>query len=293
MKRLFTIFVAAALAASLLAACGSSASTAPSQPASEASSQPASASLPASTSGATTKLVVGASPAPHAEILEQVVPILAEQGIELEIKVFNDYVVPNTALNDGSLDANYFQHKPYLDDFNAKNGLDLVSAAAIHFEPLGIYPGKSNDLAAIKDGAVIGVPNDATNEARALKLLEAQGLITLPEGIGFEAVPADIIDNPHKIKFVELEAAQLPASLPDLDFAVINGNYAVGANIADTVLVTESKDSDSAQTFANIIAVRKGDENRPEIKALIAALESEQIRTFILETYKGVVVPVF
>ncbi len=290
MKHLKKVLLAASLSAALLlSACGGAASSS-----SSASVQASSAAgSTAQSQVEKTTLVIGASPAPHAEILEQVVPILAEQGITLEIKIFNDYIIPNTALNDGSLDANYFQHKPYLDDFNEKNNMDLVSAAAIHFEPLGLYPGKTATLDALADGAVIGIPNDTTNEARALYLLEAQGLIKLKEGVGFEAVPTDIVENPHNLKFKELEAAQLPASLPDLDFAVINGNYAVGAEIADTVLVTESKDSTSAQTFANIIAVRKGDENRPEIKALIAALESEEIHTFILEKYNGVVVPVF
>ena len=292
MKNFKKVLLAASLSAALLlSACGSAASSSTSSVSAQgASSTGASASQ--SQVGKTT-LIIGASPAPHAEILEQIVPVLAEQGITLEIKIFNDYIIPNTALYDGSLDANYFQHKPYLDDFNEKNKMDLVSAAAIHFEPLGLYPGKTATLEELADGAVIGIPNDTTNEARALYLLEAQGLIKLKEGVGFEAVPSDIVENPRNLKFKELEAAQLPASLPDLDFAVINGNYAVGAEIADTVLVTESEESTSAQTFANIIAVRNGDENRPEIKALIAALESEEIRAFILEKYNGVVVPVF
>ena len=292
MKNIKKVLLAASLSAALLlSACGSAASSSTSSVSAQgASSTGASASQ--SQVGKTT-LIIGASPAPHAEILEQIVPVLAEQGITLEIKIFNDYIIPNTALYDGSLDANYFQHKPYLDDFNEKNKMDLVSAAAIHFEPLGLYPGKTATLEELADGAVIGIPNDTTNEARALYLLEAQGLIKLKEGVGFEAVPSDIAENPRNLKFKELEAAQLPASLPDLDFAVINGNYAVGAEIADTVLVTESEESTSAQTFANIIAVRNGDENRPEIKALIAALESEEIRAFILEKYNGVVVPVF
>ena len=292
MKNIKKVLLAASLSAALLlSACGSAASSSTSSVSAQgASSTGASASQ--SQVGKTT-LIIGASPAPHAEILEQIVPVLAEQGITLEIKIFNDYIIPNTALYDGSLDANYFQHKPYLDDFNEKNKMDLVSAAAIHFEPLGLYPGKTATLEELADGAVIGIPNDTTNEARALYLLEAQGLIKLKEGVGFEAVPSDIVENPRNLKFKELEAAQLPASLPDLDFAVINGNYAVGAEIADTVLVTESEESTSAQTFANIIAVRNGDENRPEIKALIAALESEEIRAFILEKYNGVVVPVF
>ena len=292
MKNFKKVLLAASLSAALLlSACGSAASSSSSSASAQGASSTGASASQSQVEKAT--LVIGASPAPHAEILEQVVPVLAEQGITLEIKIFNDYIIPNTALYDGSLDANYFQHKPYLDDFNEKNKMDLVSAAAIHFEPLGLYPGKTAALEGLADGAVIGIPNDTTNEARALYLLEAQGLIKLKEGVGFEAVPSDIVENPKNLQFKELEAAQLPASLPDLDFAVINGNYAVGAEIADTVLVTESEDSTSAQTFANIIAVRNGDENRPEIKALIAALESEEIRAFILEKYNGVVVPVF
>lgn len=288
MKKTFrTALLAATLAGTLfLSACGGAASSS-----AAASSQ--SASTSASVTAENVTLTIGASPAPHAEILEQVAPLLAKQGITLDIKVFNDYVIPNTAVDDGSLDANYFQHLPYLEDFNLKNGTDIVSAAAIHFEPLGIYPGKTATIEDLTEGALVGIPNDTTNEARALYLLEAQGLIKLKEGVGFEAVPSDIVENPLNLTFKELEAAQLPASLPDFDIAVINGNYAVGAGLEDKLLVSEDKDSDSALTFANIIAVRSGDENRPEIKALVEALQSEEIRQFIEEQYKGVVVPVF
>ncbi|MDL2324568.1 MetQ/NlpA family ABC transporter substrate-binding protein [Ruminococcaceae bacterium OttesenSCG-928-A16] len=278
MKKIKFALLASALSASLLlAACGGNA----------ASSVPA----PASTASAASNLVlkVGASPAPHAEILEQVKPVLAQQGITLEIVEFNDYIIPNTALEDGDLDANYFQHQPYLDDFNAKNDTHLVTAAAIHIEPLGIYPGKTQTLEELAEGALIGIPNDTTNESRALRLLEAEGLITLKEGVGNEAVPADIVQNPHKLKFLELEASTLPVSLPDVDFAVINGNYAVGAGIGNTALATEGGES----PYVNVIAIREGNENRLEIKALVAALQTEEVRNFIVEKYDGVVVPVF
>lgn len=239
-----------------------------------------------------TVLKVGASPSPHAEILQFVKEKLATQGIDLQIKEFTDYVIPNRALDSKELDANFFQHKPYLDDFNKNNGTDLVSAAAIHFEPLGIYGGKSSDLSTISDKAELTVPNDTTNEARALLLLEKQGLITLKEGVGLEATVKDIQKNPHNLKITEMEAAQLPRVLQDVDFAVINGNYAVGAGISDSVLVTEDKDSAAAKQFANIIAVRSGDETREDILALIAALQSDEVKTFLAEKYNATVIPV-
>lgn len=279
--------VAASLALALaFTACGSSASSSAPAASSAASSAPAS-------SGTSVTLKVGASPAPHAEILEHVKPLLAEQGINLEIVQFDDYVLPNTALEDGDLDANYFQHQPYLTDFNEKNGTHIVSIGSIHFEPLGLYAGKTASLEAIPDGAVIGIPSDNTNGARALQLLAANGLLTLKDGVGLSATELDIAENPHNIKIKALEAAQLPASLPDLDFAVINGNYAVGAKIADKVIATEDKDSEAAQTFANILCVREGNESRPELKALLAALQSDTVRDYINASYEGVVVPVF
>ncbi|HIS19949.1 MAG TPA: MetQ/NlpA family ABC transporter substrate-binding protein [Candidatus Spyradocola merdavium] len=239
-----------------------------------------------------TTLVVGASPAPHAEILEFVKPMLAEQGIDLQIEEFTDYVLPNQALESGDLDANYFQHLPYLLNYNESTGATLVSAGSIHFEPLGIYAGKSQDLSSIPDGAVIAVPNDATNEARALQLLAAQGLITLPEGAGLNVTARDVVDNPHNIEFLEIAAEQVPRTLQDVDFAVANGNYAVEAGILDKVLVTEDASSEGAQTYPNVIAVREGDEDREDIQALVAALKSEETRAFIEETYGASVVPV-
>ena len=238
-------------------------------------------------------IVVGASPSPHAQILEAVSEQLAQKGYQLEIKEFTDYIMPNTALEDGELDANFFQHQPYLTDFNEKNGTKLVSAAAIHFEPLGIYGGKTADLADLPEGAQIAVPNDTTNEARALWLLQAQGIIEVDEQTGLEATKQDITSNPKNVEIVEMEAAQLPRALADVDFAVINGNYAVAAEIADQVLVTEDKDSEAAKQYANIVAVREGDENREDIKALVEALQSDEVKAYIEETFGSTVIPVF
>lgn len=238
------------------------------------------------------KLVVGASPSPHAEILKEVQSVLKEKGIELEIKEFTDYVQPNLALQDKKLDANYFQHQPYLDDFNSKNNTDIVSAARVHYEPMGLYPGKVKSLEALADGASIAVPNDTTNEARALLLLERTGLIKIKPEAGLGATAKDITENPKNIQIKELEAAQLARALPDVDLAVINGNYALeaGFNVATDSLAKEEADSEAAQTYANILAIRKGDENREDIKALVEALKSEEVKKFIDEKYKGAVV---
>ena len=240
-------------------------------------------------------LKVGASVTPHAQILSIAKDILAEEGIELEIVEFSDYVIPNTSLESGDLDANYFQHKPYMDDFNAGHGTHLVSVAAIHYEPFGIYAGKTASIADLADGATISVPNDGSNEARALKLLEAQGLITLKADAGFTATVQDIAENPKNLNIVEMEAAQLTISLQDVDLAVINGNYALqaGLNAATDALVTEDPNSDAAQTYANIVAVREGDESREDIQALIKALQSDAVRDFITKTYGANVIPVF
>ncbi|MEG1994035.1 MAG: MetQ/NlpA family ABC transporter substrate-binding protein, partial [Oscillospiraceae bacterium] len=189
--------------------------------------------------------------------------------------------------------ANFFQHKPYLDNFNEKNGTDLSSAAAIHFEPLGIYPGKTATLEEIQDGAVIAVPNDTTNEARALQLLVALGLIEMDKDAGLEATPHDITSNPKNLEIMEIEAAQVPRTLPDVDFGVINGNYALAAEVNETVLETEASDSEGAKQYANIIAVKTGNEDNELIKALIEALETEDVKNFMNEKYGVTVVPVF
>ena len=298
MKKLLSAALAASLTLSL-AACGSSAaSSAPasSEAASEAVSSEAASSAAESTNDlAGTKLVVAASPTPHAEILEVAKELLAEQGITLEIKEFSDYVQPNLVTENGEVDANYFQHTPYLDSFNAENGTHLVSVGAIHYEPFGIYPGKSNDLANIADGATIAVPNDTTNEARALQLLAAQGIITVREGAGLTATVNDIEENPHNVKIQEIEAAQLPRTVQDVDFAVINGNYAMeaGFSVGKDALATEDASSEAAQTYANILVVKEGNENSPAIQALLTALQSDKVRDYINETYDGAVVPIF
>lgn len=237
---------------------------------------------------------VGASPSPHAEILQQVKEEVEAQGYTLEIVEYNDYVIPNTAVDQGELDANFFQHKPYLDNFNTEKGTDIVSVAAIHFEPLGIYSAKVSAVSEITEGAIIGVPNDATNEARALLLLEANGLITLKADAGVNATVNDIESNPLNIVIKEIEAAQLPLSLQDLDAAVINGNYAIsgGLNVSDAIAVEEST-SIAAETYANILAVKAGNENSEKVQVLINALQSDAVKTYIENTYAGAVVPVF
>lgn len=240
-------------------------------------------------------LKVGASVTPHAEILKVAKDELAKEGITLEIVEFTDYVLPNTSLESGDLDANYFQHKPYLDTFNAEHGTNLVSVAAIHYEPFGIYAGKTASIEALQDGATISVPNDGSNEARALLVLEAQGLIKLKEGVGTTATVLDIAKNPKNLNIIEMEAAQLAISLQDVDLAVINGNYALqaGLNAATDALATEDANSAAAQEYANILAVKAGNESDPRIAKLIAALESDAVRDYINNTYKGAVVPLF
>lgn len=238
---------------------------------------------------------IGASVTPHAEILAVVKEILAEQGYTLEIVEYNDYVIPNTATESGELLANYFQHQPYLTDFNAENGTHLVSVAKIHYEPFGIYAGKTKSIDALPDGATIAVPNDGTNEARALLLLEAQGLIKLKDGAGFTATALDIESNPKKLKIQEIEAAQLARVLPDVDLAVINGNYAIaaGLKVGTDALAVEDKDSEAAQTYGNVVAVKEGNENNKAIKALVKALKSDKVRNFINDKYDGAVIPLF
>lgn len=256
-----------------------------SQAASEAESKAA---------GELTKIVVGASPAPHSEILSAAKEVLASKGYELEIVEYTDYVQPNNALDSGDLDANYFQHKPYLDSFNDQNGTKLVSAGAIHYEPFGIYAGKSASLEEVPDKGTVLVPNDVSNEARALLLLDAQGLIKLKEDAGLEATKNDIVENPKNLDIVELEAAQLPRSLSDGDIAVINGNYAIeaGLKVSDALAVEDSQ-SLAASTYGNIVAVKEGQEESESTKALIEALTSPEVKAFMEETYEGAVVPLF
>lgn len=238
-------------------------------------------------------LKVAASPSPHAQILQSVREDLLQQNIDLQIQEFTDYILPNNALDSGDVDANFFQHKPYLDDFNAKNGTNLVSVGVVHFEPLGIFSGKTASLDQLADGAEIAVPNDTTNEARALILLEKNGLITLKDGAGLQATVRDIQDNPKNLKFTELESAQLPRALPDVDLAVINGNSALEGGVYDKLIASEEVTDEAATTYANILAVRAPDENRPEIQALIKALNTEKTREYINSTYQDIFVPVF
>ena len=236
---------------------------------------------------------VAASATPHAEILEQVKPILAEQGWELEVTVFNDYVQPNNVVESGEFDANYFQHIPYLEDFNEEHGTHLVNAGGIHYEPFGIYPGTKSDLTALESGDVIAVPNDTTNEARALLLLQDNGIITLKDGVGLEATVLDIVDNPHEIKIQELEAAQVPRVKDEVAFVVLNGNYALeaGFSVSKDSVAYEQSDSEAAKTYVNVIAVKEGNENNDGIKALVDTLKSDAIVNYINNTYDGAVIP--
>ena len=236
---------------------------------------------------------VGASVTPHAEILEVAKELLAEEGYTLEITEFNDYVLPNTSVEDEELDANYFQHQTYLDNFNEEYGTELASIGAIHYEPLGIYAGRTTSLDSLPDNATIAVPNDTTNEARALLLLQDQGLIEVDESAGLNATVKDITSNPKNIQITEIEAAQLSRILPDVDLAVINGNYAIdgGLKMSDALAVEESG-SVATTAYPNVIAVRKGDENRPELQALVEALKSDTVKQYINETYEGSVVPI-
>lgn len=244
-----------------------------------------------------TEIVVGATVEPHATILnsDAVKNALAEQGYSIKVVEYSDYIQPNVATEDGSLDANFFQHVPYLDDYNKNNGTNLKAVANIHFEPLGIYPGKTASIDAIADGAQIAVPNDTSNEARALQLLEKAGLIKLKEGVGLEATIKDIAENPKNLKIVEIEAAQTVKVLQDVDFAVINGNFALsnGLSASEDALLVEDAASDAASTFANVIVVKEGNEESDKTKALIIAVTSEETKSFINEQWKGAVIPVF
>ena len=236
---------------------------------------------------------VAASPTPHAEILEAAKSILADEGWDLEVTEFEDYVQPNLVVESGDFDANYFQHIPYLESFNEEKGTHLVDAGDIHYEPFGIYPGTKSSLDELEDGDTIAVPNDTTNEARALLLLQANGVLTLKEGAGLTATVNDIESKSKDIKIQELEAAQVPRVLGEVAFAVINGNYAVeaGLSVADDAIAYEASDSEAAKTYVNIIAVKEGNEDNEGIVALVDALKSDEIKDFINETYNGAVIP--
>lgn len=242
---------------------------------------------------AATTLKVGASPTPHAEILGEAAKLLAPRGINLEIIEYSDYVQPNVALDSRDLDANYFQHKPYLDDFIVKKGTKLGSMGPVHYEPFGIYGGRSKDLAKLKKGAIVAVPNDATNEGRALLLMQDKGLIKLKGNAGLAATTRDIVENPLELKIEEIEAPQLARALPDVDLAIINGNYALlgGLKAADALAV-EAADSMAAATYANVLAVREADLQRAELIELYNALTSPAVAKFMRDKYAGSVLPV-
>ena len=292
MKKLLALTLALVLCLGL-AACGGGTSTDTDTNADTSSD--ADTNGDATANGETITLTVGATPNPHAEILAQVKDDLAAEGIDLVVKEYSDYVVPNTAVEEGDLDATYFQHTPYMEKFNEENGTHLVSVGKIHYEPMGIYPGLTKTLEELPDGATIAVPNDATNEARALQLLAAQGLIELKEDAGLNATPNDITSNPKNLQFKELEAAMLPQTASEVDLSVINSNFAMegGMNPATDSLASEDADSEAAQTFANIIAVKEGHENDPAIQALVKALQSDKVKEYIEKTYSGAVVAVF
>ena len=234
-------------------------------------------------------ITVAASETPHSEILEAAKPILEEEGYDLEVTVFDDYVV----VESGDFDANYFQHIPYLNSFNEEKGTHLVNAGGIHYEPFGIYPGTKSSLDDIADGDTIAVPNDTTNEARALLLLQDNGIITLKEGAGLTATKNDIVENPYNVDIVELEAAQVPRVKDEVAFMVLNGNYALeaGFSVAKDAIAYEKADSEAAKTYVNVIAVKEGNENSDKIKALVEVLTSQEIKDYINNTYDGAVIP--
>ena len=238
-------------------------------------------------------ITVAASATPHAEILEQAKPLLEEQGWDLEVTVFDDYVQPNLVVESGDFDANYFQHIPYLENFNEEQGTHLVNAGGIHYEPFGIYPGTKSTLDELEDGDTIAVPNDTTNEARALLLLEANGVIKLKEDAGLTATVKDIEENPHNVEIQELEAAQVPRVKDEVAFVVLNGNYALqaGFSVAKDAIAYETSDSEAAKTYVNVIAVKEGNEDSDAIKALVSVLKSDEIKQYINDTYDGAVIP--
>lgn len=299
-KRFIASILTAALALGVLTACGGSGTDVPAADAGEqaapeetddaADNTEADAGAAAESKGTIT---VAASATPHAEILEQAKPLLAEQGWELEVTVFNDYVQPNLVVESGDFDANYFQHIPYLDSFNVEQGTHLVNAGGIHYEPFGIYPGTKSDLGTLEKGDVIAVPNDTTNEARALLLLQDNGIITLKDGVGLEATVRDIVDNPKEIEIQELEAAQVPRVKGEVAFVVLNGNYALeaGFSVSKDSVAYEKSDSEAAKTYVNVIAVKEGNESSEAVTALVDALKSDEITDYINNTYDGGVIP--
>lgn len=269
MKKLLAVVLTGAFVVSALAGCGKS------------------------TSADDKVIKVAASATPHAEILEQAKPLLEAKGYDLQMTVFDDYVQPNEVVESGDFDANYFQHIPYLESFNEEKGTHLVNAGGIHYEPFGIYPGTKASLDELADGDSIAVPNDTTNEARALLLLQDNGIITLKEGAGLTATKNDIVENPYNVDIVELEAAQVPRVKDEVAFMVLNGNYALeaGFSVAKDAIAYEKADSEAAKTYVNVIAVKEGNENSDKIKALVEVLTSQEIKDYINNTYDGAVIP--
>lgn len=297
MKKLTALLLTGALAVSALTGCGSSSSdkaadtTDKTEETTDAAEDTADTTKAAD--GELTTIKVAASATPHAEILEQAKPLLAEQGYDLEVTVFDDYVQPNLVVESGDFDANYFQHIPYLDSFNEEKGTHLVNAGGIHYEPFGIYPGTKKSLDELAEGDSIAVPNDTTNEARALLLLQDNGIIKLKDGAGLTATKTDIVENPKNVEIVELEAAQVARVVDETAYVVLNGNYALeaGYSVGKDALAYETSDSEAAKTYVNVIAVKEGNENTDAIKALVDTLKSDDIKNYINETYDGAVIP--
>lgn len=268
MRKIITLVAAVAVLAGTLTGCGA-----------KNSAQSADSNV----------IKVAASATPHAEVLEAAKDLLKEKGYELEIKIFDDYVLPNEVVSSGEFDANYFQHEPFMNSYNEEHNANLVAVGKIHYEPFGIYPGKKDDLASLSSGDVIAVPNDRTNEGRALKLLADKGIITLKDGVSLDATVNDIVENPYGIEIKELEAAQIPRVLSEVTFGVVNGNYALSAGLSVTKdsVFYESSESDAAKTYVNIIAVKEENKDSEKIKALVDVLKSEEIQKYIEDTYNG------
>ena len=289
-KKLLSGILAGVLAVGVLAGCGSKAEENTKTQDNETAATEAAGDTAAESKGT---IKVAASATPHAEILAAAKPILAEQGWDLQVTVFDDYVQPNNVVESGDFDANYFQHIPYLNSFNEEHGTHLVNAGGIHYEPFGIYPGTKSSLDDLSSGDVIAVPNDTTNEARALLLLQDNGILTLKDGVGLEATVNDIVENPKDVKIQELAAEQVARVREEVAFVVLNGNYALqaGLSVGKDAIKFETSDSEAAKTYVNVIAVKEGNENSDKIKALVSALKSDEIKKYINDTYDGAVIP--
>jgi D-methionine transport system substrate-binding protein len=292
-KKFLSLLIVGALVTGALAGCGSSSDDTSDADNNASVTTEAASEDTQEEKAENTVIKIAASPTPHAEILAKAKEILADQGYDLEITEFEDYVQPNEVVESGEYDANYFQHVPYLDSFNEEKGTHLVDAGDIHYEPFGIYPGTKSSLDDIADGDTIAVPNDTTNEARALLLLQDNGIITLKDGAGLDATVNDIADNPYNVQIVELEAAQVARVVGENAYVVLNGNYALeaGFSVAKDSLAYEKSDSEAAKTYVNIIAVKEGNEDNEAIKALVNVLKSDEIKQFINDTYDGAVIP--